>query len=366
MRAPSTPPPTSPSAGALLLPLLLACAGGPTPAAKPGAAPPAPDAAPTQPAPAGDPLRIGWQTTWATQGQLAAVLQHTDILARHGFQATFTGFSYGGPLNEGALGGNIDVGFTADQPALSLAAAAPRFGVIGRLMYNRVGLLVPLDSPVKTAADLRGKTVVLPFGAAAHREALFALEAAGLDPKADLSLQNLALEEIVALAGAGAQAGRWGAIDAAGAWDPAYGNLQVEGKARSVHEATVTSVVFMNRDYATAHPGAEDRLLASLEEAWGVVRARRAEADAWFSEAAGVKFNQAVLDDAAAVEPNMRAGEPVRVRLNEDDVRNIEKAATFMAGAGLLKAPIDVSQVIRPGAREAIPAPSAPVPAAPK
>ena len=79
-----------------------------------------------------------------------------------------------------------------------------------------------------------------------------------------------------------------------------------------------------------------------------------------------MKFNQAVLDDAAAVEPNMRAGEPVRVRLNEEDVRNIEKAATFMAGAGLLKAPIDVSQVIRPGAREAIPAPSAPLPATPK
>ena len=49
------------------------------------------------------PLRVGWQTTWATQGQLAVILQNSDLLADQGFDATFVGFSYGGPLNEGAL-----------------------------------------------------------------------------------------------------------------------------------------------------------------------------------------------------------------------------------------------------------------------
>ncbi|HCH65413.1 MAG TPA: hypothetical protein DFR83_21585, partial [Deltaproteobacteria bacterium] len=45
------------------------------------------------------PIRIGWQTTWATQGQLAVALMDTDILKAHGLVATFEGFSYGGPLN---------------------------------------------------------------------------------------------------------------------------------------------------------------------------------------------------------------------------------------------------------------------------
>ena len=79
-----------------MLALLGACSGGggSTPAAQPAAL---------------DTIRIGWQQTWATQGQLAVTLMKTDILEKHGFKGDFKGFSYGGPLNEGALAGEVDV-----------------------------------------------------------------------------------------------------------------------------------------------------------------------------------------------------------------------------------------------------------------
>ena len=38
----------------------------------------------------------------------------------HGFAPEFTGVSYGGPLNEAAAAGQVDVVFTADQPAAAL------------------------------------------------------------------------------------------------------------------------------------------------------------------------------------------------------------------------------------------------------
>ncbi|MGB0639313.1 MAG: hypothetical protein ACPGTU_08275, partial [Myxococcota bacterium] len=153
---------------------LFACGGSdapptPTPAkAKTEVAPEAKPAA-TPANGAGIPIRVGWQQTWATQGQLAVILKQSAILKDLGFAPEFVGFSYGAPLNEGALAGEVDVLFTADQPAIALCNRDKTWGMIGRLMYNRVGTFVPPDSDVKSVSDLKGKTVAIPFGAAAHR-----------------------------------------------------------------------------------------------------------------------------------------------------------------------------------------------------
>lgn len=34
-------------------------------------------------------VRIGWQTPWATQGQLTEILKHTDILKNNGIKGDF-------------------------------------------------------------------------------------------------------------------------------------------------------------------------------------------------------------------------------------------------------------------------------------
>src|SRR3989338_1727217 len=116
-------------------------------------------------------IRIGWQIPWATQGQLTQILKHTDILKNNSLKAEFNGFTFGGPLNEAALAKQVDVIFTADQPAATLLSKNPNWVIIGRLMYNRVSLYVPPKSSIETVADLRGKTVGMPFGAAAQRMA---------------------------------------------------------------------------------------------------------------------------------------------------------------------------------------------------
>ncbi len=306
------------------------------------------------------PVRIGWQTTWATQGQLVAVLLHTDILERNGFSGDFEGFPYGGPLNEGALAGEVDVVLTADQPALSLAAKAPSWGIVGRLMYNRVGTFVPPDSPVRTPADLRGKRLAVPFGAAAQREAMGALKAAGLDPAVDVKVVNLGLEEIVGVVRAGAPGGRWGDLDAAAAWDPTFAELEAGAHARTIAASVVTSVVLMNDTFAAAHPGAESRFMTALAMAYDVYRADPARADGWFEAEAKRTFAPGVLATAASVEPNLSAASAadIRVHLTEADVAGLVEAGRFMEGAGLLKTPLAVPGVIRPSATVPPPPPS--------
>src|SRR4051812_16900189 len=108
----------------------------------------------TGPADTGN-IRIGWQTPWATQGQLVQVMKHTDVLPTEGLQGTFTGFPFGGPLNEAALAGSVDVLLTADQPAATLLARGGQFTIVGRLMYNRVAIYVPPKSAIRTVGDLK-------------------------------------------------------------------------------------------------------------------------------------------------------------------------------------------------------------------
>ncbi len=306
------------------------------------------------------PIRIGWQTTWATQGQLAVILMKTDILRQSGFEPEFVGFSYGGPLNEGALAGEVDVLFTADQPAIALMSRAEDWQVVGRLMYNRVGTFVPPESSVQTPAELTGKTVAIPFGAAAHRETLSAIRAAGLDPDADVNAVNLGLQELISVIGAGSEEGRWGTIDAGSAWDPAYADLEHREVVRTIASGVVTSVVVMDQDFVATHPDADRRFMTAMREAYGWYRAHTPQANQWFKAESKLPFDVEVLDLAASVEPNLKVGKAsdIRVSLTEEDIAGMQAAADFMVEAQLLKAPVVVAPLIRTEATTDLPVPS--------
>ena len=62
---------------------------------------------------AADPIRLGWQTTWATQGQLVVGLQKSNIPELVGVELDYPGFAFGGPLNQAALAGQVDLLLTA-------------------------------------------------------------------------------------------------------------------------------------------------------------------------------------------------------------------------------------------------------------
>lgn len=283
------------------------------------------------------PLRVGWQQTWATQGQLAVILQQSSILQDLGFAPSFIGFSYGAPLNEAALAGEVDVLFTADQPALALCNRDRKWKMIGRLMYNRVGTFVPLSSPIQTVADLKGKTIAIPFGAAAHRETLEAIKKAGLDPQKDVQTINMGIVDIATAA----QGNSWTAIDAASAWDPIYADLESKKIVRSVASGTVTSLVVMNQGYATTYPDSPSRVLEALQLAYVQYKSDTNQANEHFITASNLSFSKAALDLAASVEPNLQPKHNISVELSSQDRINIQNAADFMVSAGLVSQSLD-------------------------
>lgn len=293
------------------------------------------------PAPAAAVVRVGWQTPWATQGQIVQALKHTNALAVNGVQGRFQGFTYGGPLNEAALAGTVDVIFTADQPAATLLGRSDKWVIVARLMFNRVAVYVPPESPVRSLTDLRGKTIAMPFGAAAQREALRALVASGLDPARDVRSLNLDIYEQAAVIRSGSKRS-WGAIDAMAGFDPTPALLEHEGLARMLHVGQVTSVVVMTKALANSDAGV--RFLRAFVQAYYFYAKHQEQADRWFQQESRLTFDRAVLATAASVEPNVRAVRPdqIDVTLTEEHIVRIQYAAEFLVSQKLASTLVSV------------------------
>lgn len=285
-------------------------------------------------------IRIGWQIPWATQGQLTQVLKHTDLLGKNGLKGEFKGFEYGGPLNEAALAGEVDVLFTADQPAAILMSKNSDWRVIGRLMYNRVSLYVPPQSPITSVAELKGKTVAMPFGAAAQRMALKAEQDAGLDPKKDVNNINLGMLEQNDLV-KDVNATKWDTIDAMAGFDPIPAVFEEKGLVRNLTTGKIVSLIVMNGKYIEQHPEAPVQFLKAFHGAYDHYRSNVEQANAWFTEEAKLNITPGALAIASAIEPNVSAASVADIYLDfkEEDHVIMQEAADFLLAQGILKAP---------------------------
>jgi len=303
------------------------------------------------PAPAeADRLRLGWQVPWATQGQLVQILKHTDLASRNGLDVTFSGFSYGAPLNEAALAGEVDVLLTADQPAATLIARDTSWAIIGRLMYNRVAIYVPPRSRVHRVSDLRGLRIGIPFGAAAHRFALEVLAEAGVNPDSGVQALNLDIYEHGPIVASGSDAD-WGDIDALVGFDPTPALFEVRGQARILAHGNVVSLVLANRRFLAEHPEAAARFLKALHEAYWYYSQNPEHANAWFAEGARLTLDHEVLRIAASVEPNVAARSPEEITLDltPEDFRVLEEAAAFIHARGMVPSRVDMRGAFEPG-----------------
>jgi sulfonate transport system substrate-binding protein len=144
------------------------------------------------------------------------------------YSVSYARFSFGPPLVQALVSGKADIGSVGDVPPLTGAAKTFGFKVVGIQRAFTEGesgenIVVPKNSPLKTLADLRGKTLAVPQGSSAHGLALLALDSVGLKPT-DVKLDFLD-------PAAGAQAFASGKVDAWAIWNP-QAQLAVEHGGR--------------------------------------------------------------------------------------------------------------------------------------
>lgn len=279
-------------------------------------------------------IRIGWQVPWALQGQLVQIWKHTDILNKNGLEAEFIGKNYGPELNEIALAGAIDVVLTADQPAAALFSKDKGWVGILRLMYNRTATYVPPKSPIKNLSALKGKTIGVPFGAAAQRVIVENLKSRGINPKSEVKFINLAMPEHGPLIKRAApDVSSWDQFDALSGFDPIPAILEAKGLIRIIDTGKVCSLLLMNKELLDKNKEVAGQIGQALKDAYTFYRANRATADAWFLEEARLEGADAkALEIAAGIEPNMKVkkDKDIRVHFSDEDFSLMQKGADFV------------------------------------
>jgi len=162
-------------------------------------------------------LRVGDQQ-FQTRGILEASGQLKDLP----YQIEWFNFPAAQPLGEALNAGAVDLGGLGDAPSIFAYAAGARVRIVAatRAVPADLAILVPNDSSIRTAADLKGKRVATTRGSIGHYLLITTLARAGLKVS-DIKLEFLQPQDAKAALASGS-------VDAWSTWDPyvALGELR--------------------------------------------------------------------------------------------------------------------------------------------
>lgn len=119
------------------------------------------------------------------KGNMRAQLEAAGKLDNLPYKIEWSEFPAAAPLAEALNAQAVDVGIIGDAPLLFAEAAGAQVKAIAVDKSDAYGtaLLVKADSPIKSAADLKGKSIATNRGSIGHFVALKALASAGLSAK---------------------------------------------------------------------------------------------------------------------------------------------------------------------------------------
>jgi NitT/TauT family transport system substrate-binding protein len=215
-------------------------------------------------------IAIGTQDTTincATGGILIRELKLLEkYLPRDGkykdaqYDIEWKNFTSGAPLTNEMVAGKLDIGSMADFPGSFNGAAFQKAGkrslfinvLSGSTTGSGNGIVVPKNSPVHSLAELRGKTISVPFASTAHGMLLRAVKAQGWDPEKDVTITTQAPE----IAGSALQSGK---IEAHADFVPFAELFPRRGFARKIYDGSQANAPtfhgsLVDGEYAKKYP----------------------------------------------------------------------------------------------------------------
>ncbi|MFP4900222.1 ABC transporter substrate-binding protein, partial [Paraburkholderia sp. BR14261] len=164
-------------------------------------------------------------------------LPHTGKYANVTYDVQWKDFTSGAPLTNEMVAGKLDFGAMADFPGSLNGAAFQKAGrkslfitvLEGSTDGSGNGIVVPVNSPLHSIADLKGKTISVPFASTSHGMLLRAIKAQGWNPDTDVNIITQAPE----VAGSALKAGK---IDAHADFVPFADLFPYRGIARKIYD----------------------------------------------------------------------------------------------------------------------------------
>lgn len=234
----------------------------------------------------GRPLRIGFQKNGVLfvakqRGSLDAAVK-----AAGAPRIAWSEFASGPPLLEALSAGAVDFGVTGDTPPVYAQAAGGALQYVAAVPLSgaAAAILVRKDSPFKSLAELKGKSLAYANGSSAQAFADAALRAVGLT-LADVKSVNLGPAD-------GAAALARGDVDAWIIWDPYYALAELQYGARPLVTATGATRSYQfylgNKGYLAANAPVAKALLDALKAEGAWAKAHPAEVAKIMSQATGL------------------------------------------------------------------------------
>jgi sulfonate transport system substrate-binding protein len=152
-------------------------------------------------------------------------LQASGALKDVPYKIEWSQFAAASPQLQAVRAGAADVAYSGDAPTLNAIGAGAGLKIVQAIRatnLSNLAIIVPKGSPIKTVADLKGRTVSpTTKGSIGHYLLLGALKQAGVDPK-DVKISFLAPS-------AASAAFSSGQLDAWVTWDPYLALTQAKG-----------------------------------------------------------------------------------------------------------------------------------------
>lgn len=293
---------------------------------------------------AAEPVKItlGYQSLWAASGEVYEVLRHTNILELNGFKADFKTFTFGGPLGEAAVAGEIDNIFAADAPVLRAAARLPGSKIFFRTHDARFGILVQPDFQGTSLKDLKGKKLSGPFGTTTFPRSIRAVVSAGIkDPFSEMTIINQDIAEQV-------NAMQSKLVDAVTTWDPTMQRMLDQKIAKILWEAPKgenTGMQGISGNWLKAH---NERDLINFIKAWIMATWWTShnldQAHKWFAETS--RLSPDILKLATDYDRNMSKPieniNKINLLITDEDIQSTQNVMDFLYERKLLSTKMDV------------------------
>ena len=254
-----------------------------------------------------------------------------------GYKVSWTEFPSGPPLLEALNVGAIDFGIAGETPPIfAQAAGAP----LVYLAYDPPApqgeaILIPKDSPLKSAADLRGKKVALNKGSNVHYLLVKALEKAGLK-YTDIQPVFLAPSDALAAFASGS-------VDAWVIWDPYEAAAEASTGARILADGTGIvanyQFYFSSKSFLAGDAKAVDVVLDALNEADDWTKNNIDEVAKQLSPSVGLP--------AAVLAVSLRHESYGILPISDQVIASQQRIADTFVGLGLLPKPVTVSDLQR-------------------
>ncbi|CAG9207421.1 NitT/TauT family transport system substrate-binding protein [Paraburkholderia sabiae] len=164
-------------------------------------------------------------------------LPHTGKYKDVTYDVQWKDFTSGAPITNEMVAGKLDFGTMADFPGSLNGAAFQKAGrksifitvLSGSVDGSGNGIVVPENSPLRSIADLKGKTISVPFASTSHGMLLRAIKAQGWNPDTDVNIITQAPE----VAGSALKANK---IDAHADFVPFADLFPYRGIARKIYD----------------------------------------------------------------------------------------------------------------------------------